>query len=125
MLDAVLVTPDANGARASLLICHGIGETVEHWLAVQQLLAANGVASLVGGTPTDPAGTITAVVTDPSATPVVTTYTYPASMTKVSVGLYTVLVPCTVAGTWEAVVSASAPSAGYGAAKTEWTVAPV
>ena len=85
----------------------------------------NGVASLVGGTPTDPAGTITAVVTDPSATPVVTTYTYPASMTKVSVGLYTVLVPCTVAGTWEAVVSASAPSAGYGAAKTEWTVAPV
>ena len=47
MLDAVLVTPDANGARASVLICHGIGETVEHWLAVQQQLAANGVASLV------------------------------------------------------------------------------
>jgi pimeloyl-ACP methyl ester carboxylesterase len=47
ILDAVLVTPDANSARASLLICHGIGETVEHWLAVQQLLAANGVASLV------------------------------------------------------------------------------
>jgi pimeloyl-ACP methyl ester carboxylesterase len=30
-----------------LLICHGIGETVEHWLGVQQLLAADGVASLV------------------------------------------------------------------------------
>jgi hypothetical protein len=84
----------------------------------------NGVASLSGGTPTDPAGTITIVVTDPSPTPVVTTYTYPASMTKVSVGLYTVLVPCTVAGTWEAVVAASPPSTGYGAAKTEWTVAP-
>jgi len=47
VLDAVFVKPDASTARASLLICHGIGETVEHWLGVQQLLAANGVASLV------------------------------------------------------------------------------
>jgi pimeloyl-ACP methyl ester carboxylesterase len=46
-LDAVFVTPNANAARASVLICHGIGETVEHWLGVQRLLAANGVASLV------------------------------------------------------------------------------
>jgi hypothetical protein len=30
-----------------LLICHGIGETVQHWSAVQQLLAINGIASLV------------------------------------------------------------------------------
>jgi alpha-beta hydrolase superfamily lysophospholipase len=47
VLDAVFVAPEENDAKASLLICHGIGETVEHWLGVQQLLAANGVASLV------------------------------------------------------------------------------
>jgi pimeloyl-ACP methyl ester carboxylesterase len=47
VLDAVFVTPEESGTKASLLICHGIGETVEHWLGVQQLLAANGVASLV------------------------------------------------------------------------------
>jgi hypothetical protein len=46
-LDAVLVRPVSVPERASLLICHGIGETVQHWFAVQQLLAANGVASLV------------------------------------------------------------------------------
>jgi alpha-beta hydrolase superfamily lysophospholipase len=33
--------------HAVVLICHGIGETVERWLPVQQLLAANGTASLV------------------------------------------------------------------------------
>ena len=33
--------------KAALLICHGIGEIVEYWFPVQQLLAANGVASLV------------------------------------------------------------------------------
>jgi pimeloyl-ACP methyl ester carboxylesterase len=47
LIDAVLVRPDSTAARASVLICHGIGETVEHWHGVQQLLAANGVASLV------------------------------------------------------------------------------
>jgi uncharacterized protein len=47
VLDAVLVRPDANEARASVLICHGIGETVRHWLVVQQMLASCGVASLV------------------------------------------------------------------------------
>lgn len=47
LLDAVLVKPASNPARASLLICHGIGETVEHWLVVQHLLALEGVASLV------------------------------------------------------------------------------
>ena len=47
LLDAVYVTPNASAAKASVLICHGIGETVDHWLGVQQLLAANGVASMV------------------------------------------------------------------------------
>lgn len=47
VLDAVLVKPDSQAAQASVLICHGIGETVPRWLVVQQLLAANGVASLV------------------------------------------------------------------------------
>ena len=47
MLDAVFVEPAAIPPRASVLLCHGIGETVEQWFGVQQLLAANGVASLV------------------------------------------------------------------------------
>jgi hypothetical protein len=46
VLDAVLVRPQST-PRASLLICHGIGETVELWHRVQQMLAENGVASLV------------------------------------------------------------------------------
>jgi len=47
VLDAVWVKPAQAPARAVVLICHGIGETVEHWLPVQALLAANGAASLV------------------------------------------------------------------------------
>jgi alpha-beta hydrolase superfamily lysophospholipase len=47
VLDAVLVRPTKAPARAGLLICHGIGETVQRWQKVQQLLAAHGVASLV------------------------------------------------------------------------------
>jgi alpha-beta hydrolase superfamily lysophospholipase len=46
-LDAVFVEPGEFAARAALLICHGIGETVGQWRGVQELLAANGVASLV------------------------------------------------------------------------------
>jgi len=47
VLDAALVRPESTAAQASVLICHGIGETVELWHDVQQLLAASGVASLV------------------------------------------------------------------------------
>jgi len=46
-LDAIFVAPAAESARAALLICHGIGETVEHWFGAQKLLAEHGVASLV------------------------------------------------------------------------------
>lgn len=46
-LDAVFVEPAAGPARAAILLCHGIGETVEQWFGVQQLLAEHGVASLV------------------------------------------------------------------------------
>jgi hypothetical protein len=46
-IDGVFVTPDARDVKANLLICHGIGETVEHWFIVQQLLASCGVASLM------------------------------------------------------------------------------
>jgi hypothetical protein len=45
VLDAVYVEPE--NATAALLLCHGIGETVEHWMGVQQILARSGVASLV------------------------------------------------------------------------------
>lgn len=47
VLDAVYVESAAVPARAAVLLCHGIGETVEQWFGVQQLLAAHGVASLV------------------------------------------------------------------------------
>jgi pimeloyl-ACP methyl ester carboxylesterase len=46
-LDAVFVAPTRRPARAAVLLCHGIGETVDHWLGVQKLLAAQGIASLV------------------------------------------------------------------------------
>jgi uncharacterized protein len=46
-LDAVFAQPSQMPAQAALLICHGIGETVDHWLAAQTLLAGHGVASLV------------------------------------------------------------------------------
>jgi alpha-beta hydrolase superfamily lysophospholipase len=45
-LDAVFVAPDGP-PQAALLICHGIGEIVDHWQGVQQLLATRGIASLV------------------------------------------------------------------------------
>ena len=46
-LDAVFVAPAREPVRAAVLLCHGIGETVEHWFGVQKLLATQGVASLV------------------------------------------------------------------------------
>src|SRR5579863_3285496 len=47
LVDAVSVLPAAAPVKAALLICHGIGETVDHWLAAQNLLAEHGVGSLV------------------------------------------------------------------------------
>jgi pimeloyl-ACP methyl ester carboxylesterase len=47
LLDAVFMQPVGRPTRAAALICHGIGETVEHWRAAQRLLAENCVASLV------------------------------------------------------------------------------
>jgi hypothetical protein len=46
-LDAVWVRPERAPLRSVVLVCHGIAETVGHWLGVQQLLAARGAASLV------------------------------------------------------------------------------
>ncbi len=46
LIDAKLVQP-VGEAKAAVLICHGIGETVWHWKSVQRLLAQNGVASLL------------------------------------------------------------------------------
>jgi len=46
-LDASFVRPAHSPIRATVLVCHGIGETVEHWLPVQRLFASQGVASLV------------------------------------------------------------------------------
>src|SRR5262245_40192263 len=52
----------------------------------------------VNGAPTDPA-TISLTVTDPTQT--ATTYTFAAAqITKVSTGVYTKDIPCTIAGTW-------------------------
>lgn len=47
VLDAVYVEPRSQPARASVLICHGIGEIVPQWFPIQRLLAEAGVASLV------------------------------------------------------------------------------
>jgi pimeloyl-ACP methyl ester carboxylesterase len=47
LLDAVFVDSVGEPARAAVLLCHGIGETVDHWFEVQKLLATQGVASLV------------------------------------------------------------------------------
>ncbi len=47
ILDAIYVEPLGPPARAAVLLCHGIGETVRPWFPVQQLLAINGVASLL------------------------------------------------------------------------------
>jgi uncharacterized protein len=44
VLDAVFVRPTAESARAALLICHGIGETVDHGLAVQKRASQNAVS---------------------------------------------------------------------------------
>lgn len=46
-LDAVFVRSKERPMKAAVLICHGIGETVEHWHAAQNLLAENAIASLV------------------------------------------------------------------------------
>lgn len=47
VLDAVFVTPTSAPAKAAVLLCHGIGETVNTWIPVQRLLASSGVASLL------------------------------------------------------------------------------
>jgi alpha-beta hydrolase superfamily lysophospholipase len=47
LLDAVYVEPAAVPVRSAVLICHGIGEVVSQWFRIQQILAENGIASLV------------------------------------------------------------------------------
>jgi len=47
VLDAIYVEPIAQPARASVLICHGIGELAPQWFPIQRILADSGVASLV------------------------------------------------------------------------------
>jgi alpha-beta hydrolase superfamily lysophospholipase len=47
VLDAIYVEPTAQPARASVLICHGIGEVADQWFPIQQILAEGAVASLV------------------------------------------------------------------------------
>ena len=45
--DAVFVRPATEDITAAVLVCHGIGEVVDHWRPAQHLLALEGVASLV------------------------------------------------------------------------------
>jgi len=47
LLDAVYVEPASGSPRSAVLICHGIGEVVAQWFAIQRILAENGIASLV------------------------------------------------------------------------------
>lgn len=64
--------------------------------------AGDDIATLVmtfaiAGTPTDPS-TVSVVVTDPTGTSA--TYTYPATVTKTSTGVYQQLIPSTIVGLW-------------------------
>ncbi len=45
-LDARLLRP-VGAAKATILICHGVGETIDHWFQVQKLLVECEVTSLV------------------------------------------------------------------------------
>lgn len=47
LLDSIYVEPIAATARASVLICHGIGEIAPHWFPIQRILAEAGASSLV------------------------------------------------------------------------------
>jgi len=47
VLDAIHVEPVAQPARASVLICHGIGEVATQWFPIQSIFADAGIASLV------------------------------------------------------------------------------
>ncbi len=47
LLDAVYAEPAVTPPRASVLICHGIGEVVAQWYPIQRLFAEHGIASLV------------------------------------------------------------------------------
>lgn len=47
VLDAVFVEPVNQPARASVLICHGIGEIAPQWFPIQRLFADAGISSLV------------------------------------------------------------------------------
>lgn len=46
-LQALFAAPANAPAKAAVLICHGIGEVVQQWAPIQQILAAQHVASLV------------------------------------------------------------------------------
>ncbi|HEX4066660.1 MAG TPA: alpha/beta fold hydrolase [Acidobacteriaceae bacterium] len=47
VLDAMYVQPVGQTSRSVVMICHGIAETVDHWIPVQRMLAGHGAASLV------------------------------------------------------------------------------
>jgi alpha-beta hydrolase superfamily lysophospholipase len=47
LLHAAYVEPTAHPVKSTVLICHGIGEVVSQWFPIQQILAQQGVASLV------------------------------------------------------------------------------
>ncbi len=46
-LDALFCEPAEPCEPVCVLICHGIGETIDRWLSVQELLAREGVSSMV------------------------------------------------------------------------------
>lgn len=69
---------------------------------------------------TDPT-TVSLAVTDPTGT--TTPYTYPATITKTSVGIYTKDIPCTLAGQWTAVWTGTGTASDL-APPTTWEVFP-
>jgi uncharacterized protein len=46
-IDAAFVKPSIVPVEQVILMCHGIGETIEYWLPAQRLLAKHGIATLI------------------------------------------------------------------------------
>lgn len=81
-------------------------------------VSATGVVTTTGS-PADPVGVITYTVTDPLGVSTVNT------ISKTGAGVYSLLVYCPTAGTWECVCTAAYPGSGYGSTVVDWTVGEV
>jgi hypothetical protein len=91
-----------------------------YWTGAAEYATLSNVFT-VAGTPTDPTA-VSLTVTDPQGA--VTTYTYPATVTRTGTGAYQVLQPCsTIDGLWQYVWIGTGTASDI--AQGTWTVLPV